>query len=162
MTESHLRLYEVTAGWLYWHVDEEPEWLAMGDGLALPPAGALPDALAWEDWIHDQHNADRWEPLPAWIADDAACREVASLIDGVWTIARSMGTGGTHYVTGPDPDHVRLLRQRIDESGLSITRWAEDVAWRESRTVERWLAGKSPIPARVTDHLQWPEPHPWP
>lgn len=152
-----LRLYEDNGGNLYWHLHGEPEWLAMGDGNGLPEGMALDDALAWEDWCGDSHN--RWEAVPERLGSDPAWgREIASLVDGVWTIEDRVGAAGAHYII----NDVRLLRQRIEESGLSISRWAEDVAWRESRTVERWLSGKSPIPKMVARKLRNPEPHPWP
>lgn len=152
-----LRLYEDNGGNLYWHVHGEPEWLAMGDGNALPAGMALEDALSWEDWCHDGHN--RWDPIPDGLDSDPAWgRLIASLVNGEWMIEDRIGQAGEHYIT----NDVRLLRQRIEESGLSISRFAEDVTWRESRTIERWLSGESPIPKRVAHKLRDPEEHPWP
>ena len=54
-----------------------------------------------------------------------------------------------------------LLTQRIAESGLSTTGFAERVLIRESRTIYRWLAGQV-IPRRVRNWLAAPEEHPWP
>jgi hypothetical protein len=47
-----------------------------------------------------------------------------------------------------------LLAAVIAASGLSARRWAEDVAWRDERTIRRWLAGDSPIPAIVVTKLR--------
>ncbi len=55
-----------------------------------------------------------------------------------------------------------LLRKRITESGLSIEKFAHQVLFREDRTVERWLAGDSPIPFRVWTWLQKPWKSPYP
>jgi DNA-binding transcriptional regulator YiaG len=41
------------------------------------------------------------------------------------------------------PDHLRAL---ISRSGLSVSRWARDVAGRDVRTVQRWCAGDIAIP----------------
>lgn len=66
----------------------------------------------------------------------------------------------------PEPktqkERIDLLKQRIEESGLSSTAFAEDVLLRDSRTIRRWLSGDSPIPAQVMDWLIDCEPHPWP
>jgi hypothetical protein len=66
----------------------------------------------------------------------------------------------------PEPktqtERIALLKQRIEESGLSSTRFAENVLLRDSRTIRRWIAGESPIPAQVMDWLIECEPHPWP
>lgn len=51
-------------------------------------------------------------------------------------------------------DHQALLRAAIATSGLSVTRYASDVLTRDPRTVRRWLAGASPIPQAVIDHLR--------
>ena len=47
-----------------------------------------------------------------------------------------------------------LLRQRIDESGLSARRYAMEVLLRDERTVRRWLAGDSPVPDVVLRFLE--------
>ncbi len=47
-----------------------------------------------------------------------------------------------------------LLRLAIDASGLSARKWAEDVAWRDERTIRRWLSGDSPIPQIVVAKLK--------
>lgn len=57
---------------------------------------------------------------------------------------------------------LALLRKRIDESGLSTTRFAEDVLWRQPRTVRRWINDESPIPRLVLDKLESPRVAPWP
>ena len=57
---------------------------------------------------------------------------------------------------------VALLRRRIEESGVSSTRFAVDVLWRDPRTVRRWLSGDSPIPKIVAEKLVHPTPAPWP
>lgn len=51
-------------------------------------------------------------------------------------------------------DPKDLLRTVIDASGLSARKWAEDVAWRDERTIRRWLAGDSPIPEIVVEKLK--------
>lgn len=47
-----------------------------------------------------------------------------------------------------------LLRSAIDASGLSARRFASEVLFRDERTVRRWIAGDSPIPAAVIAELQ--------
>jgi len=58
-------------------------------------------------------------------------------------------------------ESVALLRSRIDESGLSARQFAIRVMIREPRTIQRWLAGDSPIPRQVIRWLADPEQHPW-
>ncbi len=50
-----------------------------------------------------------------------------------------------------DPE---LIRAAIDHSKLSVSRFAREVMIREPRTVRRWLAGDSPLPAQVRRHLE--------
>lgn len=59
-------------------------------------------------------------------------------------------------------EQARLLRQRVEESGLSGVQFAERVLLRDRRTVQRWIAGESPIPAVVLDWLAdpWRSPYP--
>jgi hypothetical protein len=45
--------------------------------------------------------------------------------------------------------HRDLLARVIAASGLSASAFARDVLLREPRTIRRWLAGDSPIPAVV-------------
>ena len=59
-------------------------------------------------------------------------------------------------------EQARLLQKRIAESGLSARRFATDVLRRDERTIRRWLANDSPIPATVLDFLADPEIAPWP
>lgn len=59
-------------------------------------------------------------------------------------------------------EQIALLEDRIEASGLSTTEFAEDVLWREPRTVRRWLSGESPIPRKVLDKLEHPQKAPWP
>ena len=47
-----------------------------------------------------------------------------------------------------------VLELAIQRSGLSARAFARDVLWRDERTVRRWLAGDSPIPAVVADRLR--------
>jgi len=61
-----------------------------------------------------------------------------------------------------EEEAIELLRQRITESGLSTTRFANLVMVRERRTVGRWLSGHSAIPLLVREWLQQPERSPWP
>ncbi len=56
---------------------------------------------------------------------------------------------------------ARLLRQRIDESGLTARRFAVEVMIRDERTIRRWLAGNV-IPHVVQDWLREPQAAPWP
>lgn len=71
------------------------------------------------------------------------------------------GSTGWAAITGT-PDTVplgsaadiALLRSVIDASGISARKWAESVAWREERTVRRWLSGESPIPNAVLLQLR--------
>lgn len=46
-----------------------------------------------------------------------------------------------------------LLRAAIAASGLTTSGYARNVLIRDPRTVRRWLAGTSPIPAAVLAHL---------
>lgn len=50
-------------------------------------------------------------------------------------------------------DRDRLARV-IAASGLSARQWARTVVLRNERTVRRWLAGDSPIPAEVLGYLR--------
>lgn len=59
-------------------------------------------------------------------------------------------------------ESIEYLKQRIEQSGLSTTRFAVEVLMRDPRTVRRWLSGDSPIPAVVMDWLVNPQPLPWP
>lgn len=49
---------------------------------------------------------------------------------------------------------VLLLRDAIHGSGMSARAFAERVLMRDERTVRRWLAGASPIPAPVVRWLE--------
>ena len=49
---------------------------------------------------------------------------------------------------------VDLLRRAIKASGLSARQFAMTILMRDERTIRRWLAGKSPIPAAVVRWLQ--------
>lgn len=62
----------------------------------------------------------------------------------------------------PAAEMVKLLQQRIDESGLSARRFAYEVLLRDERTIRRWIAMDSPIPQVVADWLVSPKPFPWP
>lgn len=46
------------------------------------------------------------------------------------------------------------LRQTIEQSGLSASRWARQVAKVTDRTVRHWLKGSRPIPQRIQAQLQ--------
>jgi hypothetical protein len=48
---------------------------------------------------------------------------------------------------------IELLRAVIDASGLPDKRWAQLVAWRDRKTIERWLNGTSAIPSLVVENL---------
>lgn len=48
---------------------------------------------------------------------------------------------------------VALLRRAIDRTGLGPREWAVSVAWRNERTVRRWLSGASPVPLVVAAAL---------
>lgn len=50
-------------------------------------------------------------------------------------------------------DHLTQLREAVRASGLSRSRYAREVLVRDPRTLRRWLAGSSPIPASVIAHL---------
>lgn len=47
-----------------------------------------------------------------------------------------------------------LLEAAIEASGLSARRFARTVLLRDERTIRRWLAGDSPIPAAVVTWLK--------
>ena len=51
-------------------------------------------------------------------------------------------------------EQIQLLRDRIEDSGLSVRRFALEILLREDRTVRRWLAGDSPIPRVVLEWLE--------
>lgn len=53
-----------------------------------------------------------------------------------------------------------LLRDAIARSGLSARQYALTVLVRDERTVRRWLAGYSPIPAPVRAYLARSVPPP--
>ena len=48
---------------------------------------------------------------------------------------------------------LKLLEQSIRTSGLSARRFAEEIVTRDERTVRRWLAGDTAIPAVVVRRL---------
>jgi len=60
------------------------------------------------------------------------------------------------------PTPQEILKIRIEESGLSATRFAREVMWRNERTVRRWLNGDNPIPEVVMARLTSPKRSPWP
>ena len=49
---------------------------------------------------------------------------------------------------------VDLLRQRLEESGLTAREFATCILVRDSRTVRRWISGASPIPHAVIEYLE--------
>lgn len=49
---------------------------------------------------------------------------------------------------------IELLRAAIASSGLSARQYAAQILLRDERTVRRWLAGDSPIPAPVVAFLE--------
>jgi hypothetical protein len=51
------------------------------------------------------------------------------------------------------PNNRDLLRRVIEVSGLSARRFATLIAWRDERTIRRWLAGE-PVPAVVEARLR--------
>lgn len=53
-----------------------------------------------------------------------------------------------------EKDPRELLRTVIDASGLSARKWAEDVAWRDERTVRRWINGQTPVPTLIVEKLK--------
>lgn len=57
---------------------------------------------------------------------------------------------------------IDLLKERIEQSGLSVRKFATQVMIRDERTVRRWLAGDSPIPNLVMEFLVDPWEVPWP
>ena len=52
------------------------------------------------------------------------------------------------------PTARQMLRAAIERSGLSTTRYASRVLLRNPRTLRRWVAGDSPIPAEVIGFLE--------
>ena len=46
-----------------------------------------------------------------------------------------------------------LVAIAIAISGLSARQWASDIAWRNERTVRRWLSGDSPIGSAIRIRL---------
>jgi len=54
---------------------------------------------------------------------------------------------------GADEAPAVLLRRVIAASGLSVTRWAREVAWRDPRSVRRWLAGET-IPPEALRQIE--------
>jgi hypothetical protein len=59
---------------------------------------------------------------------------------------------------GPGMTDAALLRAAIEASGLSARQYAVTVLLRDERTVRRWLAGDSPIPAPVRQFLEGQPP----
>lgn len=57
---------------------------------------------------------------------------------------------------------VALLRQRIEQSGLTTRKFATTVLIRDDRTIRRWLSEESPIPKQVMEFLVDPWEVPWP
>lgn len=51
-----------------------------------------------------------------------------------------------------DPE---LIREAVKLSGLSSRAFAEEIVWRDERTVRRWNAGASPMPPHVRAKLEW-------
>ena len=58
--------------------------------------------------------------------------------------------------------NAKLLRQRVDESGLTVEQFAEFVLLRDKRTAFRWLSGESPVPLTVLNWLTAPWKNPFP
>ena len=52
------------------------------------------------------------------------------------------------------PTEPELLRKVIEASGMTIKRWAQLVAWRDEKTIHRWLKGESPIPEIALDNIR--------
>jgi hypothetical protein len=50
--------------------------------------------------------------------------------------------------------NAELLALAIERSGLSPHDFARTAILRDERTVRRWLAGDSPVPAVVADRLR--------
>lgn len=67
-----------------------------------------------------------------------------------------------HPIPQSQEDQVALLLQRVDESGLSLTKFSELVLLRDARTVRRWVAKDSPIPHSVLEFVAnpWRSPYP--
>lgn len=61
--------------------------------------------------------------------------------------------GGLFFCGEPVTDTIEQLRHAIRQSGLSSSAYARQVLVREPRTIRRWLAGQSPIPAAVVAFL---------
>jgi hypothetical protein len=57
-------------------------------------------------------------------------------------------------VSNKDARTAILLRDMIHGSGMSARAFAEKMLLRDERTVRRWLAGDSPIPAPVVRWLE--------
>lgn len=84
---------------------------------------------------------------------------------GCWRLGGGLLTLGRMSESGEPQtraEEVALLRQRIEESGLSDRQFALQVLRRDDRTIRRWLAGDSPIPQVVMDFLRGPSRAPWP
>jgi len=56
--------------------------------------------------------------------------------------------------TGADEAPAVLLRRVIAASGLSVNRWAREVAWRDPRSVRRWLSGDAVIPPEAYRQIE--------
>jgi hypothetical protein len=61
---------------------------------------------------------------------------------------------GTELTISGDSADRLLLGAAIAKSGLSASKFAEQVMARESRTIRRWLKGESPIPGAAVMFLQ--------
>jgi len=67
--------------------------------------------------------------------------------------ARALGEYDGHRWRVPG-EQRGLLHLVIHESGLSARRFAVEILTRDERTIRRWLAGDSPIPAAVVARLR--------
>ncbi len=59
-------------------------------------------------------------------------------------------------------ERAKLLKERIDQSGLSTSDFAVRVLKRDPRLIRRWLDKTQAIPLVVLDFLVQPEIAPWP
>lgn len=69
------------------------------------------------------------------------------------TLAEAEAFAARHrFVPADSP--AALAVQAIAASGLSVVQFAERIAWRDERTVRRWIEGDT-IPERAQDRLRW-------
>lgn len=50
---------------------------------------------------------------------------------------------------------AELIREAVKKSGLSARAFAENITWRDERTVRRWMSGDQELPTNARKQLEW-------